>query len=268
MGGDRHRSRGRGHLPRGSPAARHGVKARGVRHAARAAGRASVRHVGRAVVRCTVPAVFVLAILAGVAFAACPALSRRHPSPGASLAQAPTQVSIVFGERPDFEAVVDQRARHDRDVRHVGPHGRRGRQRGGADRPAEGAAGGRLYGRLADGLGGGRPCRRRLVRVRGRRGGPTAGVGARRRGRRIDLLGGSHARRDRRPMADVSRPCRAAGGGALRGRRHAGGARDLAAARARGLAGRAGRHRRGGRGAAGRRRRRPGGRVRDVRSAP
>ncbi len=73
-----------------------------MRHAARAAGRASVRHVGRAVVRCTVPAAFVLVILAGVAFAhALPQSS--NPSPGASLAQAPTQVSIVFGERPDLK---------------------------------------------------------------------------------------------------------------------------------------------------------------------
>ena len=58
--------------------------------------------VGRAVVRSTVLAVFVLAILAGVAFAhALPQSS--DPSPGASLAQAPTQVSIVFGERPDLK---------------------------------------------------------------------------------------------------------------------------------------------------------------------
>ena len=56
--------------------------------------------VGRAAVRSTVLAVLALVILAGVAFAhALPQSS--DPSPGASLAQAPTQVSIVFGERPD-----------------------------------------------------------------------------------------------------------------------------------------------------------------------
>jgi copper transport protein len=66
-----------------------------VRHA----GRATEAAVGAAV-RSTILAVFALVILAGVAFAhALPQSS--DPSPGASLAQAPAQVSIVFGERPD-----------------------------------------------------------------------------------------------------------------------------------------------------------------------
>ena len=65
-----------------------------------------MRHAGRAVgrvaVRSTVLAAFALVILAGVAFAhALPQSS--DPSPGASLAQAPTHVSIVFGERPDLK---------------------------------------------------------------------------------------------------------------------------------------------------------------------
>jgi copper transport protein len=66
-----------------------------VRHA----GRATEAAVGAAV-RSTILAVFALVILAGVAYAhALPQSS--DPSPGASLAQAPAQVSIVFGERPD-----------------------------------------------------------------------------------------------------------------------------------------------------------------------
>ena len=65
----------------------------------RHAGRATEAAVGAAV-RSTILAVFALVILAGVAYAhALPQSS--DPSPGASLAQAPAQVSIVFGERPD-----------------------------------------------------------------------------------------------------------------------------------------------------------------------
>ena len=64
----------------------------------RHAGRATEAAVGAAV-RSTILAVFALVILAGVAYAhALPQSS--DPSPGASLAQAPAQVSIVFGERP------------------------------------------------------------------------------------------------------------------------------------------------------------------------
>jgi methionine-rich copper-binding protein CopC len=70
------------------------MRATGVRPAGPAAVRAAVRSV--------VLAAFALVILAGVAFAhALPQSS--DPSPGASLAQAPTQVSIVFGERPDLK---------------------------------------------------------------------------------------------------------------------------------------------------------------------
>ncbi len=61
-----------------------------------------MRHAGRTTVRAVVLAIYALVIFAGVASAhALPQSS--DPSPGASLAKAPSQVSIVFGERPDLK---------------------------------------------------------------------------------------------------------------------------------------------------------------------
>ena len=66
----------------------------------------------------------------------CPAPVIR-PESGREPGESPDPGLHRLRRTPGPEAVVDQRARHDRDVRHVRPHGRRTRQPGRARRPAE-----------------------------------------------------------------------------------------------------------------------------------